>query len=66
MQKPPVYTADDRTTSSIVAIPAGRNVFGSVARSRRTVYGGKGHLYTPGVRPASLVMPCLDLLETPC
>ena len=33
----------------------------STAYSIGTVYGGKGHLYTPGVRPASLATP-----RSPC
>ena len=32
---------------------------GSTAYSVGTVYGGKGRLYTPGVRPASQATPCL-------
>jgi hypothetical protein len=39
---------------------------GSTACSVGTVYGGKGHLYTPGVRPALLATPCLASLATPC
>jgi hypothetical protein len=38
---------------------------GSTACSVGTVYGGKGHLYTPGVRPALLATPCLGSLATP-
>jgi hypothetical protein len=37
----------------------------STAYSVGTVYGGKGHLYTPGVRPALLATPCLASLVTP-
>ena len=39
---------------------------GSTAYSVGTVYEGKGHLYTPGVRPALLATPCLTSLATPC
>jgi hypothetical protein len=39
---------------------------GSTAYSVETVYGGKGHLYTPGVRPALLATPCLASLATIC
>ena len=38
---------------------------GGTAHSVGTVYGGKGHLYTPGVRPASLATPCLASLAMP-
>ena len=38
---------------------------GSTAYSVRTVYEGKGHLYTPGVCPALLATPCLASLATP-
>jgi hypothetical protein len=31
----------------------------------RDCLGGKGHLYTPGVRPALLATPCLASLATP-
>jgi hypothetical protein len=37
---------------------------GSTACSVGTVYGGKGRLYTPGVRPASQATPCLVSLAT--
>ena len=47
---------------------------GSTAYSVGTVYGGKGHLYTPGVCPVLLATPCLAPLAitllfklvTPC
>jgi hypothetical protein len=35
---------------------------GSTACSVGTIYGGNGYLYTPGVRPALLVTPCLASL----
>jgi hypothetical protein len=41
---------------------------GSTAYSVGTVYGGKGHLYTPGVRPASVATPrrpTVDALHAP-
>jgi len=38
---------------------------GSTACSVGTVYGEKGHLYTPGTRPALLATPCLASLATP-
>jgi hypothetical protein len=39
--------------------------YGSTAYSVGTVYGGKGHLYTPGVRLALLATPYLASLATP-
>jgi hypothetical protein len=39
---------------------------GSTAYSVGTVWRGKEHLYTPGVRPASLATPYLASLATPC
>src|ERR1700756_1566892 len=38
---------------------------GSTACSVGTVYGGKGHLYTPGVCPGLLATPCIASLATP-
>src|SRR3954451_6742765 len=38
---------------------------GSTAYSVGTVYGGKGHLYTPGVCPGLLATPCIASLATP-
>jgi hypothetical protein len=41
---------------------------GSTAYSVGTVYGGKGHLYTSGVRPASVATPrrpTVDALHAP-
>jgi hypothetical protein len=38
---------------------------GSTACSVGTVYGGKGHLYIPGVCPILLATPCLASLVTP-
>ena len=38
---------------------------GSTAYPIGTIYEGKGHLYTPGVCPASLAAPCLASLATP-
>jgi hypothetical protein len=38
---------------------------GSTAYSVGTVYGEKGHLYTPGVCPILLVTPYLASLATP-
>src|SRR2546421_11960176 len=38
---------------------------GSTACSVGTVYGGRGHLYTPGVCPGLLATPCIASLATP-
>ena len=38
---------------------------GSTACSVGTVYGGKGHLYTPGVCPGLLATPCIASLAMP-
>src|SRR5271155_1821817 len=38
---------------------------GSTAYSVGTVYGGRGHLYTPGVCPGLLATPCIASLATP-
>jgi hypothetical protein len=35
---------------------------GNITCSVGTIYGGNGHLYTPGVRPALLATPCLASL----
>ena len=38
----------------------------STAYSIGAIYGGKGHLYTPGARPALLATSSLASLATPC